>query len=342
MDMNDIKRADLERWARATLDHISQMYAFNPGNQEYAGAKSKFDANETVMLAQQLEYMMSRVFENVYEINRVREFFPVNTEVDPGASTFAYEETDHVGVAAPVVEDDAQDLPSVKVQGEKVVNQILTLGNSYSYSIQDMLGAAFSGKPLTARHARAARLTWERGLDNIVASGNSQSGIASGLINNSNVAIQAQAATGVFSSKTGDQILADLNLLIRSVFVDSKQNYRANSLLLPTAEYMYIEQTRMALAEGNAETILRAFQNANPSVTLVAPWDKLDGAGASGRDRLIAYQRSEDISEVIIARDFTVVPPQPRGLGFTVNCYGRTGGGVVYRPLGMKYQDIVV
>ena len=197
--------------------------------------------------------------------------------------------------------------------------------------------AAFSGKPLSARKATAARRLWERKLDEIAALGAAAAGIPSGAINNSDVAITALAAAGVWSGKTAQQILDDLNALAKSVVVDSKENFMADSLLLPLDQYILISQLRFSV--DNSETVLEAFLRANPMISSVEPWNVLAGAGAGSTDRALLYMRSPEVLELVIPQEFEVLPPQPKNLAFNVLCHGRTAGTCVYEPLAMKYMD---
>lgn len=300
------------------------------------GNATRMDANETVMLALQLEDMRARVYETEYPDLKARLFLPTSGDVNTGAESFSYQETDAVGEAK-IITNYADDLPSVEVSGTKVLRGIVGLGISYLYSIQDIRRAAFAGQPLSARKATEARAAFERKVDSIAAFGAPDHGIADGFLNNGNVAIQALAAAGVWSGKTPTQVLADLNLLVKAVFVDSKEKHRPDTVLLPTLQFMQVSQTRMSTDQG--ETILEAFLRANPFVQRVDSWNLLDGAGAGSSDRAVAFASNVDVAELVNPQEFEVFPPQPKNLAFSVACHGRTAGCVVARPLGAKYMD---
>ena len=318
---------DFEKIARGMIDYI--------GLQVRAGSLNGADVGA---LARRMDADDSKRFEDVYAPNKVRELFPVNREVDPGFDTFSYRETDWVGEAA-VIDDYGADLPTVEEKGEKRTHPVKTVGNAVFYSLQDMAASAILGWPVSASKPRKALMAWERKIDSLAASGDSAAGIATGLVNNASVTIVSQpTSTGVWSGRTSSLILADLNAIVKAVNVDSEENYNATEVMLPSDEYWIATQTRMG-SDARSETIAQAFAAANPGVTL-RQWNKLAGAGASSKDRLLAIHSSSDHAEVNIPREFTIHPPQARGLGFYVPCDGRTAGGIVHRPLAMKYMDL--
>lgn len=296
----------------------------------------RMDADETNMLAQQLEQMRTRVYEAAYPELKARKFIPVSNEVDPGAETFSFEVSDYAGEAK-IISNYADDLPTVETKAEKVTHGIVSVGDAYVYSIQDLRRAAFSGKPLSARKAISARRVWERKLDEIAAEGAPNHGIATGFLNDTNVAITALAAAGTWSTKTAAQMLADLNALSASVITASKELYAPDTLLLPTAQYLLANHTRMSA--DNPESVLSAFLRSNPWIREVDMWNKLSGAGAGGLHRAVAYAKDPEVLELQVPQEFEVLPPQPKNLAFQVLCHGRTAGTTVTRPLGVKYMD---
>ena len=271
------------------------------------------------MLALMLEQMRSRVYEDEYPELKARRFIPVSNEVDTGAETFAYEETNYVGEAK-VIYNYADDLPTVATDARKVVREIVSVGDSYIYTIQDIRRAAFSGKDLTARKAVAARRLWERKLDAIAAKGEPGTGITDGFL-------------------TSQQILDDMNALQRSFITTSRELYTPNWVLMPTEQFLLISHTRMSTTGDRDETLLQAFRSANPWIQDVQPWNLLNEAGAGSTDRMCTYFRDPEIMELQVPQEFEVLPPQPKNLAFNVLCHGRTAGTTVFRPLGMRYMD---
>src|SRR5690606_32775282 len=144
-----------------------------------------------------------------------------------------------------VIRNYADDPPSMETSGRKVTHGIVSLGDSYFYSIQDMQRAAVSGRPLVARKARAARVGYERGLDGIAAFGAPDDGIENGLLNKpigtSAGQIRGTAATAAdFADATfdGDKVIKQINKACHEMIIDSKETELPNTLLVPTAIYL--------------------------------------------------------------------------------------------------------
>lgn len=330
--MREGKQQHMTTQSRYDMDHIIRhINRLSPRSEPALRA----DAGEAGMLELQLEQMRARVYEVQYTELKARKFLPIATDIDTGAETFSYEQTDEVGEAK-IITNYSDDLPSASSKTEKITHHIVSLGDSFEYSIQDLRRAAFSGVPLDARKAKAARNAYERGLDNLAAVGSSAHNIG-GFVAASGVEISALAAAGAWSTKTGVEMLADLNKLVNEYIVNNKETIMPDTLLLPTAQYLLMSQTQMDTQ--NSRTLLEAFKASNPSVNMVEPWNVFDGSGVGPSDRAVLYRRDPEIVELVIPQEFEVFAPEPRNLAFIVNCHGRTAGTCIYRPLGIRYID---
>lgn len=302
----------------------------------------RFDADETNMLALQLEQMRARVYEVEYPVLKARRFLPIDTEIDSGAESYSAEETDEVGEAK-VIRNYADDPPTVETSSSKTTRSIVSLGDSFFYTLQDIRRAAFSGKPLSARKASAARRAWERGLDSVAALGAPDDGIPDGICNKtvgtSDGQIRGNAVTAAAwkdATLDPDQMVADLNAGVQDMIEASDEAHTPNLLLLSLANFLRLSQTRMSTE--NSETALEAFLRSNPFIEEVASWNKLkevDGAGDNTRGLLL--ERSPDVVELVISQEYEVLSPQPHNYGFRVLAHGRTGGVDLHRPLGLHY-----
>ena len=324
--------------ARMIANEINDL-----ASQGVGGETQRMDADETNMLALELEQMRARVYEAEYPELRARQFIPVTNEVDSGAETFSWREIDFAGKAK-VIRNYADDPPSVETKSEKQTNSVVSLGDAFEYTIQDIRRAAFSGQPLNARKALAARRLWERGLDDIAALGAPDDGIATGLLNKTVGTSAGQIRGGAVTAANwtdatidGDGMVNDLNQQVQGMIEDSAELYTPNLLLLTTAHFLRLSHTRMSV--DSTETALEAFLRTNPWIEDVQPWNLLKAIdGASGNNsRGMLLRRDPDVVELVIPQEFEVLPPQVRNYAFKVLAHGRTAGTVVYRPLGLRY-----
>lgn len=305
----------------------------------------RLDADETNMIALALEDLRTKVFEADYPELKARQILSVSNDVDPGAETFSYEESDFSGDVKIIADNGyADDLPSTETKGRKVTNHIVSLGNSYSYSIQDLRRAAFSGRPLEARKAIAQRRRFEMGQDRIAALGSGDTRIQYGLLNRpvgtGSGQVRNTAVTSAdFASGTANaaNMVTGLNAAVAAMITESEEVYEPNTLILPTAVYMRLHHT--LFSDGNPESAADRFLKTNGFVKKIMPWNLLkgvDGAGAN-QSRGLLMSAAADVCELVIAQEFEVFPPERHNLSYKVLAHGRTAGTCVYRPLGLRY-----
>lgn len=295
---------------------------------------SRKDANETMLLARQLEYVKAQVYEKKYPAFKAISLLPLASGTPAAAEVIRYKIWDATG-SAKLLDHYGTDLPSVSAFARDATSPVRGFGNSYGYSIQDIRAAAFAGVALDARLAMAARRAHEYLLDQLVAFGLPSVGMP-GFVNHPSVAL-VTPATGTWSSATGEQMVADLNKLASAVVNGSKGVHAPDTIGLPTRLF---EIAASKLMGSNYDrTALKVFLDQNPHVKNIESWIHLETAGASGGNRIIAYERSSEVAEVEVPQPFEQFPVQADGLMFNIPCHSRSGGCVVHTPLGISYMD---
>ncbi|MBW2672074.1 MAG: DUF2184 domain-containing protein [Deltaproteobacteria bacterium] len=305
----------------------------------------RLDAAYTSILGDKLEALRSKTYDLLFPTLKARMLIPTDTSIDTGAESHAYMEYSDVGMAK-LIANYADDLPNVEVKGEKITGTIEGIGVSYSLSLQDLRRSAMSGVDLPGKKARAARKFVERKIDDIAAVGDKATKLP-GLLTHPNVTIltaknDGTATTwirsGATANKIGMLILEDMHNMASSMVETTKGVHMPSTLLLPTKQRAHIAQTQVT--GDNSLTILKSFLANSDSVTAVESWYKLATADAAGTGpRAVAYEKSPEILELIIPQDFEQLPAQAKSLAFVTPCHARCGGTVVYRPLGVIYQD---
>ena len=332
--------------ARAIAAYLNQITDSGAGSAINGpdNTNRRLDADETNMLALALEQMRTRVYEVEYPETKVRQLFPIASDIDPGADSFAYEITDYAGDVSVISDDNAGDDPAgVETKSTKVTNGVITIGNGFRYTIHDMRRAAFSGRPLQARKALAQRRVFERGLDRIAAFGAPGEGIAQGICNwatgTGSTQVRSTAMTAASWDATPDAagMVSDLNRAVSEMIVDSEELHSPNTLILPVAEFLRLSQTYTA--DNPSVSALDRFLASNGFVKKVVPWNLLKSADGTGTNdaRGILLHSNPDVLEVVIPQEFEVLPPQVENYSFKVLAQGRTAGACIYRPLGMRY-----
>lgn len=299
----------------------------------------RFDANEGVFFARQLEYVKSQT----YDVKRVQlnalSLMPVSTEIPEGATTHTYRQYDTVGMAK-VIANYANDLPRSDVQGKEFTNPIRSIGNAYGYNVQEVRSALFAGTNLNARKALAATRAQQEKVNQLAFAGDADNGLP-GLLSNTNIPEVTLAADGTgtskaFSTKTADKIVRDVNALINKVLAQSKGVHRVTEVWMPIEQYALIATTQNSAASDT--TILEFLQKNHPGVTFRQVVE-MDGAGVGGADRMYAMENSRENWQLEIPMMIKQYSPQQQGLEFVVPVESRFAGVIIEYPLAFAFAD---
>lgn len=168
----------------------------------------------------------------------------------------------------------------------------------------DMQRENMTGRNLDSLLRDGVRMTYDKHMDENAYLGFSRYG-TTGLLNNPNVLVMSASAVGAaesqttaFSTKTPDQILADINDAILTVWAQAEYDRDAipNHIIMPYEQFNYLATTRVSeLAE---KTILQFLLDNNVAKTNgadlfigAAVWCK--GAGTGGKNRMAVYVNKE-------------------------------------------------
>ena len=302
-------------------------------------ASGRFDANESMFFARQLEAIKAQTYDVKRANLNALQLMPVSTDVPEGATTITYRQYDTVGMAK-VIANYANDLPRADVTGKEFTSNIRSIGNAFGYNTQEIRSAIFAGVNLPARKAMAATRAHQEKINQLAFTGDADHGLP-GLISNTNVPEVTLLADGTgssktFASKTADKIVRDVNSLINKIISQSKGVHRATEVWMPVEQYALIATTQNSTASDT--TILQFLQQVHPGVTFRQVVE-LDGAGASGADRMYALENSRDNWAIEIPMMMKMYSPQQKGLEFEVPVESRFGGCVIPYPLAFAFSD---
>lgn len=290
------------------------------------------DANETVFFERELNYVKSRSYDVQYPALMARTLFPVDTAANTGAKTITYDTYDHVGMAK-LIHNYAQDLPNVEVNAKQTTVTIYSLGIAFGYSLQDIRSSMMAGKSLDQRKANAARFQMAVLENDIAFYGDSSTSIPP-FVNNPNTikpTIPAGASTfTTWATKTPDEIIKDVQIMVTAIRDTTKGIEMPNTLCLPEAQYTHIATTPRSTVSDT--TILSFILSSNPWVREIIPVWNLKGAGPTGQDVMILYDRSPDKLTLDIPQEVEFLPTQEKALMYEVPVHSRTAGVIVYYP----------
>lgn len=298
------------------------------------------DANDSIFFERELEHIKARSYDVQYQDLLAREMFPTSDEAGAHATSITYRTYDRVGMAK-VISNYAKDLPRADVTGKETTSPVRVIGLSFGYNIGEITASNATGKSLEQRRANAVQRGTEETIDRIAWYGDAPNGLPGFLTNpnipNGPVADGASNQTE-WANKTPLEILEDVNDLFTSVFETTLQKERADTLMLPTAQWSYIMSTPRS--ESTDTTIASYIVMNSPylnSMDDIKAVPEMKGAGTGGTDLMVAYTRSADKLSLEVPLELQFLAAQERGLEVEVPSWAKVGGVIVYYPLSARF-----
>ena len=299
------------------------------------------DQNTSVFFNRQLEHIKVRSYDVLYQDLYARTVFPTDDQAGSYARHITYRVYDRVGMAK-IISSYAKDLPRADVSGREVTSPVRVIGLSFGYNVDEILASSQTGVGLEQRRANAVQRGTEETIDRIAWFGDSDSGLP-GFLSNPNIPTDivtgADANARKWSNKTPTQILNDVNSLFTNVFNTTRQKEKANTLLLPTAQYSDIAFRARSETQSDT-TVLDYIVKNSPYLNSkddVMPIPDLAGAGTADADLMVAYDRSPDKLTMEVPLELTFLAAQERGLELEVPAWAKTGGVLVYYPMSVRF-----
>jgi hypothetical protein len=294
------------------------------------------DAAETMIFARQLETVKSRIYEKKYEALKARSFVPESNEGGATSETLVVRIWDAF-VVAKVMHNYATDIPMVSASAVEKIVRYFNVKDGYYYSIEDLRKASAAGVALTTRLGDAARRGIELARDGITAFGVPDIGTY-GLANHPNATLKT-LPNGAWATASGEEILEDLNYLVTSMLVDTKEIFSPNAILVSTAAWRILATKLLSVDNASNATVLSSFQMQNPGISIDS-WTKLSTASADGTaGRVICYHKSPEVLEFETGIEFEILPVEYAKGVFTHVCQARYAGVNIYYPLAVEYSD---
>lgn len=205
-----------------------------------------------------------------------------------------------LGGNMPWISAETNDIPGVSVNGQKIVTPLRLLGREISYTSVELDRSALTGQPIDVQKINAMNVLYQMNTDQMAYIGSSDVS-ATGLLNNASVT-ESVVATGVsgstlWSSKTPDEMLNDVNQLIESTWAASAYAVCPSDLLLPPLQFSFIASQKVSSA-GNISVLKFLKENSialniNGKELNINPVKWLPGIGAGATNRMVAYTNDE-------------------------------------------------
>ncbi len=303
-----------------------------------SASAGKFNQDDALFIAQQLNYIRSRALEVTHAPLNAFRVFPVETDVPAGAETALTLVYDTVGMAK-IVSDYADDLPRTEAVAMTIPSKVVTVADSYGYNYVELEHSRMANVNLEARKALSARRGIDIKLNNLAWFGDAEHNIA-GFVAHPNIPTVTIPADGTgsstkFEDKDADKIIRDMNSIINEVNTNTNGVEFADTVLMATAVYDILESTPKS--QYSDRTILEFLKSAHPEVTRWLKIGELTNAGTG--DMVIAGVFRPEYIRFENPVRYEQLPVQYRNLEYVVPCVSRTMGVTVNVPVCFAIAD---
>lgn len=298
-------------------------------------------------LVQQATHIEAEVYKIRYPDLQYKQLIPIDTSANDWAKSVTFYSMDQTGAAA-WFHHYATDMRFADVTRAQHEEAIHMAGIGYRYTLQELgFAQQMPGVQLTPERAEAAVRGSEEFVDAKAFTGDASKGWE-GLINNSGVtrvdaANDGTGASRLWSTKTSDQIIRDVNDALTAVYTGSLTVEMADTVLLPIAALGILANKRIESTEGNALEWLKKY-NVYTQIT-GRPLDirgvlGLESAGTAGVGRMVLYRRDPSVLKMHMPMSHRFLPVWQTGpLIFDVPGIMRLGPVEIRRPASVRYVD---
>ncbi len=292
----------------------------------------------------QLAQVEPRIYETKYPNINFQELVPVNSAVPEWVDTVDYISYDAVTMGK-FIGANADDLPNVALKAKKDSVPVGYAGNSFEYSLDELRKSQHLNMPIDTTMASAARRGAEEHMQRVAYFGDADRNMF-GLFNHPNVTSDATSALDWNgASVTGKQILDEINGWIGDVWNQGKGVHVPNTMVLAANRWTYLATT-MATEYAPDKTLLEILQSQNLYTRMtgqqmkIVPRFQLEGAGASGKDRVLIYENNAENLVMYIPMFWRPTAPQPRNLKIKVPAEYKVSGTEFRYPMSAAYFDL--
>lgn len=294
--------------------------------------------DNAVFLQKQLQHLESKIYEVEYPEFAYSRVFPIKTTTPEGASSVERIIEDVTGKAK-LITGASNDLPRAGLYRSADFTALKMYGISYEITYDEVLASRFTGESLDPRKIRACSRAIEQTLNDIAFNGDAEAGLL-GLFTDPNIN-RANVSGAVWSLKTPDQIVADINEAFSYVRTTSLTVEKASRLVLPSASYTYLSDTRMSTT--NDTTILKYIVQNVPSLgnnmANVIEAIEMENAGTGGKQIFLCYTPNEDKLNFDLPIPKRFLPSKRDILSTVTACITKTGGLIVNKPKSMCLRE---
>lgn len=295
------------------------------------GRIKMLDAKQSVFFSKQLEHVKTKVYNIEYDDLTYDKVFSVATDVNKGATTIVRRIMDMAGKAKRIA-GYAGDLPRVDVTKSEIRNTVITIADSFGYTLDEIDACSMAGENLPTDRAAVARRKIEEEMNDIAWFGDATAGIK-GFLNNTDIG--SGNSLKAFSAMTASEFLAAIIAMQTAVVTATRGKRKPSKLLLDPTEWTRIMTTPRS---DTSDTSIASWIVANTPFLksledIIAIPELLDFDGANHKAAAVLDPSAEQC-EIDMPRDITFHTEQEDGLEIVVPVSARYAGLSYMYPSG--------
>ena len=292
----------------------------------------------------------AQIYRRKYPTYNYADIVPVVTEGNQWAIGTQFFTIDTSGQAK-VISGAANDIPLVSATKDQGTHDFWMIGAGWEWTLEEANQAALYNVNLNATKPVEASDAVERLLYNTAMTGESLKN-ALGFVNNSLVTATDVAASGSGSSKfwpskTGEQMVDDVNDMLSLVRENTGEVEYADTVALPPEALRLL--ARKAVDSDKNKSALMYLRESNiytaetgQPLRIVAA-RALTTASGDGGGRMVAYRYDPEVIRFHLPMPKQVIPPRQKSLmGWEQATVARTGGVEIRLPGAMAYGDEIL
>lgn len=306
------------------------------------GLASRYDANETAVFARELEWIQTGAIEKKFPGLVGANLVPIaGGAIFPGARSHTYREVDSWGEAELLEEYTIDDFGTAEIRGNEVTGKFRNFGAKYIYSLEDLRARPSLSLDVIANKGATARKVMEEKLDRLILSGG---GPFTGLLTDANSQDDTSADDWVTGTEATEitAILGTFRRMVNNATIATKGVYTQFDFVVSLKQWTKLSLFVPATTVGGGMSVANFLLNNVPGVRSITLCPRFDGAGASGKDRMMAFPRDPEVLDCLVPTRFEQLAPQLNGAAFITPCLGKFGGLRIFQPLAIRRCDVTM
>ncbi len=290
----------------------------------------------------------TKIYQRRYPTFNYGATVPVVTEGNAWAIGTTFFTVDTAGEAK-FLSGAGTDMPFNSAVHDQASKDFAMIGSGWEWNLEEVNQGALYGIDLNSTKATSAADKVERLLNSVAMIGSTEKNWT-GFANDPNVSRVTVAADGtgsstLWSTKTVDQILRDVNDLISSVRTNTSEIEWVDTLRLPPAAFRLIATKRLGAGDGYITALEYLRKNnvytAETNQPLdIQPLRELAKASQNGGGRMVVYRKDEEVLRFHLPMPRRVLQPRQKSImGFETGVIARTGGTEWRLPGAAAYGD---